>query len=198
MKKSQWTEEQITYALRQVEAGTLVADVCRKLGVSEQTFYRWKKKYADMGVSELRRLRQVEEENRRFKQLVADLTLDYAPRGDSKKAGKPSEKREIVQFLRLGFQGSERRACRGSGHPAVSQSPRRPDRSADATPGFGNGPRTLWVSALACLAPAGRLAGQPYTGLSALSAGRVVLTAQNTEETGTCGAGTTASTAGAL
>jgi putative transposase len=76
MKKSQFTEEQITYALRQVEAGMLVADVCRKLGVSEQTFYRWKKKYAGMGVSELRRLRQVEEENRRLKQLVADLTLD--------------------------------------------------------------------------------------------------------------------------
>lgn len=51
-------------------------EVCRKLGVSEQTFYRWKRKFAGMGIAELRRLRQLEEENRRLKQLVADLTLD--------------------------------------------------------------------------------------------------------------------------
>jgi putative transposase len=76
MKKSTFTEEQITYALRQVEMGTPVADVCRKLGVSEQTFYWWKRKFAGIGVAELRRLRQIEEENRKLKQLVTDLTLD--------------------------------------------------------------------------------------------------------------------------
>jgi putative transposase len=76
MKKSTFTNEQILYALRQVEAGTPVAEVCRKLGISEQTFYRWKRKFAGMGVAELRRLRQLEEENRKLKQLVADLTLD--------------------------------------------------------------------------------------------------------------------------
>jgi putative transposase len=76
MKQSTFTEEQITYALRQVEAGTPVAEVCRKLGISEQTFYRWKRKFAGMGVAELRRLRQLEEENHKLKQLVADLTLD--------------------------------------------------------------------------------------------------------------------------
>jgi putative transposase len=76
MKKSTFTNEQILYGLRQVEAGTPVAEVCRKLGVSEQTFYRWKRKFAGMGVAELRRLRQLEEENRKLKQLVADLTLD--------------------------------------------------------------------------------------------------------------------------
>jgi putative transposase len=76
MKKSAFSEEQITYALRQVELGTPVAEVCRKLGVSEQTFYRWKRRFAGMGVAELRRLRQLEEENRKLKQLVADLTLD--------------------------------------------------------------------------------------------------------------------------
>lgn len=76
MKRSKFSEEQIAYALRQAESGTPVADVCRQLGVSEATYYLWKKKYAHLGVSELRRLRQVEDENRRLKQLVADLTLD--------------------------------------------------------------------------------------------------------------------------
>jgi putative transposase len=76
MKRSKFSEEQIAYALRQAESGTAVGDVCRQLGVSEATFYAWKKKYAHLGVSELRRLRQVEDENRRLKQVVADLTLD--------------------------------------------------------------------------------------------------------------------------
>lgn len=76
MKRSRFSEEQVAYALRQAESGTAVADVCRQLGVSEATFYAWKKKYAHLGVSELRRLRQVEDENRRLKQLVYDLTLD--------------------------------------------------------------------------------------------------------------------------
>ncbi len=75
MKKA-CTEEQIVYALRQAEAGTPVLEVCRKLGVTEQTFYRWKRKFAGLGMAELRRLRQLEEENRKLKQLVADLTLD--------------------------------------------------------------------------------------------------------------------------
>ncbi len=76
MKKSQFTEEQIVYALRQAESGTPVADVWRTLGVTEQTFYRWKRTFAGMGVAELRRLRQLEDENRKLKQLVADLSLD--------------------------------------------------------------------------------------------------------------------------
>jgi putative transposase len=76
MKKSRFTEEQIAFALRQAEAGTPIVEVCRKMGVSEQTFYRWKKLYAGMGVAELRRLKQLEEENRKLKTLVADLSLD--------------------------------------------------------------------------------------------------------------------------
>ena len=76
MKRKRFTEEQIAFALRQAEAGTPVAQVIRKLGVSEQTFYRWKKKYAGLGVAEVRRLKQLEEENRQLKQLVADLSLD--------------------------------------------------------------------------------------------------------------------------
>jgi len=76
MGRKQFTEQQIAQALRQHEAGTPVAEIIRKLGVTEQSFYRWKKKYAGLGISELRRLKQVEEENRKLKQLVADLSLD--------------------------------------------------------------------------------------------------------------------------
>lgn len=76
MKKSIFTEEQIIYALRLADSGQAVIDVCRQLGVSEATFYTWKKKYADLGVSELRKLKQIEDENARLRRIVADLTLD--------------------------------------------------------------------------------------------------------------------------
>ena len=70
------SEEQIVYAIRQVEAGKKVTDVCREMGVSAQAFYSWKRRYAGVGVSELRELRQLRDENRKLKSLVADLTLD--------------------------------------------------------------------------------------------------------------------------
>jgi putative transposase len=76
MKKSRYTEEQILYALKQAEAGQVVADVCRQMGISEATFYLWKKRYANLGVLEVRELRQLRDENARLKRLVADLTLD--------------------------------------------------------------------------------------------------------------------------
>lgn len=78
MKKSRFTEEQIAYALKQVELGTAVGEVCRKMGIAEATFYVWRKKYGGLGPSELKRLRVLEEENRKLKQLVADLSLDKA------------------------------------------------------------------------------------------------------------------------
>ena len=76
MKKKRFTEAQIAFALRQAESGTPVKEITRRLGITEQTFYRWKKKFAGLGVAEIRRLKQLEDENRRLKQLVADLTLD--------------------------------------------------------------------------------------------------------------------------
>lgn len=76
MKRSKYTEQQIIFALKQAETGVAVAEVCRKIGISEATFYNWKKKYEGLGAAELRRLRQLEEENARLKQIVADLTLD--------------------------------------------------------------------------------------------------------------------------
>lgn len=76
MPKKGHPEEQIVFALKQVENGAKVGDVCRKLSVTEQTFYRWKKQFEGLGVSELRELRQLREENARLKRLVADLSLD--------------------------------------------------------------------------------------------------------------------------
>ena len=76
MKKARFTEEQIIGILKQHEAGMKVADLAREHGISEATFYNWKSKYGGMDVSEAQRLRQLEDENRRLKQLVADLSLD--------------------------------------------------------------------------------------------------------------------------
>ena len=76
MKKSRYTEEQIIATLREVDAGAKVQDVIRKLGITEQTYYRWKAKYGGMEVSDAKKLRALEDENRRLKHLVADLTLD--------------------------------------------------------------------------------------------------------------------------
>jgi len=76
MKKTRYTDEQIAFALKQAETGTPVQEVIRKMGISEATFYSWKKMYGSLGPSEVRRLKQLEDENRRLKQMVADLSLD--------------------------------------------------------------------------------------------------------------------------
>lgn len=76
MKRSKFTESQIVFAIKQVGTGTRLAEVCRKMGISEATFYNWKKKYGGLGVSDLRRLKNLEEENSQLKKLVADLSLD--------------------------------------------------------------------------------------------------------------------------
>jgi putative transposase len=76
VKKSKFTEEQIIAALKQADAGAKTADVCRQLGISEQTFYRWRAKFGGLEVNEARRLRELEAENTKLKRLVADLSLD--------------------------------------------------------------------------------------------------------------------------
>ena len=78
MKSSKFTEAQIAFVLKQAEDGTPIAEVCRKAGISDATFYNWRKRYAGLMPSEMRRLRQLEEENTKLKRLVADLSLDKA------------------------------------------------------------------------------------------------------------------------
>jgi putative transposase len=109
MKRSRFTEEQIADALRLAESGTAVVDVCRQIGVSEATFYTWKKKYAEMGVSELRKLRMLEEENARLRRIVADLTLD----------------KQILQEVAGGRQNNAN-TFRDSGHASCRGNPFTP------------------------------------------------------------------------
>lgn len=101
MKGKRFTDEQISYALRQAEGGTPVADVCRQLGVSEASFYLWKKKYAKLGLTEIRELRQLRDENTRLKRLVAGLTLDKHILGEvvRKKGLRPARRRALAQWI---------------------------------------------------------------------------------------------------
>ena len=78
MRKSKFTEAQIAFILKQADEGTSVSEVCRKAGIAEATFYNWRKKYAGLMPSEMKRLKQLEEENNKLKSLVADLSLDRA------------------------------------------------------------------------------------------------------------------------
>lgn len=112
MKRSKFTEERIAFALKQQELGTSVEEVCRKMGISEATFRVWKKKYSGVGPSKLRRLRQLEEENRKLKQIVADLSLVKAMLQAvvAKKSLRPSLRRALVPELMQRFGCSERRA----------------------------------------------------------------------------------------
>ncbi|MFG1225748.1 IS3 family transposase, partial [Xanthobacter wiegelii] len=113
MKASKFTEAQIAFVLKQAEDGTPVAEVCRKAGISDATFYNWRKKYAGLMPSEMRRLRQLEDENAKLKRIVADLSLDKAMLQDvlSKKPLRPARKRELVDRLREDWKVSARRAC---------------------------------------------------------------------------------------
>ena len=96
MRTSKYSPEQIAQALRQAESGTPIVEICRKLQETEQTFYRWKTKFGELGTPEIRELRQLREENRKLKQLVADLSLDKTILQHSlRKNGKPSAAADV-------------------------------------------------------------------------------------------------------
>ena len=149
MGKKNFTEEQIAFALRQAESGTSVAEIIRKLGISEQTFYRWKKRFAGLGIAELRRLRTLEEENKKLKQLVADLSLDKkmlqdvlntVRHGRCRKVGQASACRRVL-FL-AGDMGRRAGRALTSGLIRVRGECRKEsaDRSADVSAQSGRRP----------------------------------------------------------
>ena len=112
MRKSRYSDEHIAAALRQAELGTPVADITRKLGISEATFYVWKKRFGTRGTPEIRELRQLREENARLKQVVADLTLDrHVLQACSKKVVSRVRRKTVLPGIRKTWRLSERRAC---------------------------------------------------------------------------------------
>ena len=117
MKRKRHTEEQIIAILKEHEAGVKTADLCRKHGISEASFYNWKSKYGGLEVSEAKRLKGLESENAKLKKLLADAMLDNAALKDllTKKMVTPAAKREAVAHLRTAFDMSERRACKTIG-----------------------------------------------------------------------------------
>jgi len=138
MKKSRYTEEQLSFALKQAETGTAVAEVIRRMAVSEQTFYRWKKVCGGLGVGELRRVKQLVDENRKLKQLVADLSLDKHILQDvlSKKllrlGGGASSSRTFQELWQASHRLSERRSylVLGVHRSSVRYVSHRPDQVA--------------------------------------------------------------------
>jgi transposase-like protein len=123
MKRTRYTEEQIAFALRQAESGTPVAEVIRKIGVTEPTFYRWKKQFAGMGVTEIRRLKQLEDENARLKKACRrpDPGQNHAAGRAQKKMVKPAVRRQVAGHLQTAYGISERRACSATGFHRSSQ-----------------------------------------------------------------------------
>jgi putative transposase len=113
MKKSKFTDAQIVFAIKQFETGTRVDEISRQMGISQATFFNWKKKHGSMGVSELRKLRQLEEGNQQLKKLVADLSLDKQMLQDViKKVIKPTYKKEMALWMVDQYQISQTRACK--------------------------------------------------------------------------------------
>ncbi len=114
MAKRGHSEEEILRVLREAESGETVVEICRKHGISQQSFYLWKKKYAGLGLSELRELRQLREENGKLKRLVADLSLDRHILQEivGKKAVRPRARRELAEWAQQAHQLSQRRAAR--------------------------------------------------------------------------------------
>ena len=166
MKRSKFSEEQIVYAIRQAEAGTPIGYLCRQLGVSDATFYAWKKKYAHLGVSEFRRLRQPEEENSWLKRLIADLSLDNPRLSEAlrkkSKARTPQRTGRLVARHLSGQLHAGLSARPVQSRRLVSTQPREGSvRAMDTHSRSGPCAPAVWVSAHLGAPAAGRLAGEP-------------------------------------
>ena len=140
MPRKRFTDEQIAFALRQADGGTPIGEICRKMGVSEATFYRWKKVYAGMGVAEIRRLKQLEDENGKLKRLVADLSLDKEMLQDAlRKSGeafRAPRRRGLAPPLSASASGGPFKQAASTGRPTVT------DQAAIRRPLCGRGSRS--------------------------------------------------------
>lgn len=200
MKKSRSTEEQIAYVLRQAEAETPVQDVWRGLGISKATFYVWKKKYASLGVSELRKLRQLEAENARLKRLVADLTLDkhLLPEVIAKKSSEAVTPQGNHSLDPRAIPGQFRQGVSaGIDQPRGMVSAKHGEGSvglANAHPGDCDEPAEIWIPTDPCSASSRGLEGQPEASPPAIPFGRAASANAGSKEQApesASGAGTT-------
>ena len=166
MRKSRFTERQIVVVLKQAEAGVPIQDLIRKYGICEQTFYRWKKKFGGLDASELQQLKQLRDENRRLKGLVADLTLDKQILQEvlAKKSLKAVRRREIIDWARERVSGVGSRGLLCASVPALELLLPEPARSAgspsDASQRARRFTATIWLSPPASTATAGGLEGE--------------------------------------
>jgi putative transposase len=124
VRRSRFSVRQIVAVLKQAELGMVVPDLIRKVGISEQTYYRWKKQYGSLQPDQVRELKQLHEENVRLKKLVADLSLDKAILQDvaqKKKVGRPALRKDAVDYMTSHWGISQRRACRLIKQPRSNQ-----------------------------------------------------------------------------
>ena len=185
MKKKRFTEEQIAYALAQESTGQTIAEICRKLGVSEQTFYRWKKKFGSMGVAEVRRLKQLDDENAKLKRLVADLSLDKAILQDVLRKKSDSRPAPRAGRVRAGCLPGDGATCVPRAVHVAGDDPLRvcqawPGGAAHADQGDRRGTPELGLAADPRAAAPRGLAGQPQANGAPLSPGRPEFEAEST------------------
>jgi putative transposase len=178
MRTSKFSPEQIAQALRQAESGTPIVEICRKLQVTEKTFYRWKKKFGELGTPEVREIRQLREENRKLKQLVADLSLDKTILQDSlRKKGEPSAAADVGALGARGVCGLRAHGVRRRGRRALERALYERGGAAGAAPTafarIGPDARGLRVSAPARAPVPRRLAGEPQARTPAIPGRRV-------------------------
>ncbi len=175
MKKSKFTEQQIAFALRQAE--TKVKEVIRQLGITEQTFYRWKRKYGGLDPSDLRKLRLLEEENKKLKHMVADLSLDKAMLQEvieKNSEGRSEAPARATSPGQLPHQRTSRlsRSSVGARQPPLPIDSEGSHRSSPTDPGDCRGASSLRLPANPCLASARRVPGEQASCSSAVSRGR--------------------------
>ena len=187
MAKKGHTEEQILRAMRQAEGGTRVADICREHGISEATFYIWKKKYSGLGLSELRELRQLREENSKLKHLVADLSLDRHILQEivQKKLEASSSTRawaldanRLSTELPAGVGADDDQSI----DDELPEPARSAARAANADARAGGEPGAVWLSTPDRDAAARRLGGERQAHLSVVHRGRTCSADQGAQE----------------
>ena len=191
MKKSKFTEQQIAFALKQAETGTKVKEVVRKLGITEQTFYRWKRKYGGLGPSELRKLRLLEEENRKLKGLVADLSLDKAMLQEvieKNSEGRAAASPRLVPARELRGQRTTRlpRPAHGANELPVPLGAEGSHRASATHPGARRSPSSVWLPANSHLASTRGVSSQQAAGAPAVSRGRLEPATEATPSTCLC------------